>query len=264
VQAQQVLIRLYGHFAAIQQTSNNYARNLTILLPNSKNISLIEDITHLYTTDNELLNKYNKNRQESSLSSLICEKIDENQLQKLSKSLAETNLPTDYTPYEFTYKAFNCVSLAGTFDRIHFDHKILITLSSLVAKNKLVTAVLTVLGGKKHQDLIEDIKTRAERVKHFLDLIDTTITEKDLQIVTRCPNSDGCRLMNDPEIEAAVVENNDEGITGITRVNALRVEKFNLKALTVVWKHSCRIISSTDLREWIASQRAEKNTDVEH
>ena len=178
VQAQLVLIRLYGHFAAIQQTSNNYARNLTILLPNSKDIYLIEDITHLYTTgsiiergtfpviklfslDIELFNKYNKKRQENSLSSLIFESIEENQLQKLSKSLAEANLPTDYTPYEFNYKAFNCVSLAGkqhilslfifkslyystgTFDRLHFDHKILITLSSLVAKNKLVTAVLS-------------------------------------------------------------------------------------------------------------------------
>jgi len=44
--------------------------------------------------------------------------------------------------------------------------------------------------------------------------------------------------------------NTIKGIDGISRVNTLRVSKFNLKPLTVVWKHSCRIISSTDLREW--------------
>lgn len=88
--------------------------------------------------------------------------------------------------------------------------------------------------------------------------------------------------MNDPEIEAAVVENNEEGssllalhtllvlmlnegINGIKHVNGLRVSKFNLNSLTIVWKHSCRIVSSTDLREWLASKKANtQESSAEH
>ena len=90
------------------------------------------------------------------------------------QNLSSTTL-TESTTFSDVYQCsemFDHVGAAGTFDRLHADHKIVLSLASAHSRISCIIAVLTVVGGKELPELIEPISVRMDRVQRFMQLFD--------------------------------------------------------------------------------------------
>jgi pantetheine-phosphate adenylyltransferase len=97
---------------------------------------------------------------------------------------------------------FQRVAVGGTFDHLHAGHKILLTMTALLAKQSMVVGVTDdcMLVKKKHRELIASTQQRVEFVKEYLYKVKRSIT----YVVVPIKDPFG-PTVTDPTIDALVV-----------------------------------------------------------
>ena len=118
-----------------------------------------------------------------------------------SAASVRTTTPTRATDQDriAENKSYQSSIVAGTFDRLHIGHKILLTESAMLTENHLLVGITdgVMLAKKKLNDLIESLELRTANVTKFLNItapfIDVrpvsiydpygpSITERDYQV----------------------------------------------------------------------------------
>jgi len=241
---QEILLDYYDVLTMRARHKNNWTQEHAILLPSSIDVAFIPEIQvyYYYITEESELNRARemKGLAPVSLCQISVPSILDHQLTPMGPTLRDTNLQ---------YQKYPCVATAGTYDHLHDGHKVILTLSTLVSKHKVVVALLTATSNKKFSEFTEPLSRRCDKVQQFLSMINPHLNY-EIERVNRCNDMAMCRLVNDTIVPAVIVENEPESITGINKVNAARVLR-NLPALELVKKKSHRTVSSTDLREWL-------------
>lgn len=114
--------------------------------------------------------------------------------------------------------------IGGTFDRLHIGHKIMLTESALLTRNKLLVGVSDnqLLASKKLVELVEDLDVRAEMVRRFLfaiaphlqvetvpltDKFGPSITEVDYQcLIVSQETAKGGEMVNQERVKNKLAE----------------------------------------------------------
>lgn len=117
--------------------------------------------------------------------------------------------------------------IGGTYDRLHSGHKILLSESVLLTRNKLLIGVSDgeLLIRKKLTELIEDFDKRCEKLKRFLAIINP-----DLNVVTERITDPYGPSITEPDYQCLIVSR--ETSSGGEKVNEKRVQN-NLNKLDV-------------------------------
>lgn len=97
---------------------------------------------------------------------------------------------------------FQRVAVGGTFDHLHAGHKILLTMTALLAKQSMVVGVTDdcMLLKKKHRELIASTQQRVAFVKEYLYRVKRSITYEVVPIKDPFGPT-----VTDPTIDALVV-----------------------------------------------------------
>jgi pantetheine-phosphate adenylyltransferase len=97
---------------------------------------------------------------------------------------------------------FQRVAVGGTFDHIHAGHKILLTMTALLATCSMVVGVTDdiMLIKKKHKELINPINERIQQVQEYLNNVKRGLTYDVVPI-----NDPYGPTITDPTIDALVV-----------------------------------------------------------
>lgn len=177
----------------------------------------------------------------------------------LAQTLLHLNLDEEHTPARFAR-----VAVGGTFDHIHAGHKILLTMTALLASESVVVGVTddAMLTTKKYREYIAPTEKRIQAVEAYIDTVRHGITH---QVV---PISDPFGpTITDPSIQALVCSR--ETLKGGDAVNTERAKRdfppLDLRIIDVISSNSASVdghdmgalkISST----WIRQYLAEKNT----
>ncbi|CEP13404.1 hypothetical protein [Parasitella parasitica] len=158
---------------------------------------------------------------------------------------------------------FNRVAVGGTFDHLHAGHKILLTMTALLAKQSMVVGVTDdcMLLKKKHRDLIASTQQRMENVKAYLQLVKRSITYDVVPIKDPFGPT-----VTDQNIDALVVSK--ETLKGGDLVNSERERRkyhpLKLRIIDVISSDNASIqgkdltdlkISSSWIREYIAKNK---------
>lgn len=82
-------------------------------------------------------------------------------------------------------KCYPVVALGGTFDHLHVGHKILLTMASLIAEQKIIVGVTddAMLTKKSNAAVLEPIDERIAAVNAFIGLVRLPFTELHQQVV---------------------------------------------------------------------------------
>eukprot|EP00160_Parvularia_atlantis_P005123 Unigene14371_Nuclearia_a/m.43375 Unigene14371_Nuclearia_a/g.43375 ORF Unigene14371_Nuclearia_a/g.43375 Unigene14371_Nuclearia_a/m.43375 type:complete len:324 (-) Unigene14371_Nuclearia_a:28-999(-) len=155
------------------------------------------------------------------------------------------------------------VVLGGTFDHLHAGHRLLLSVSALLASRRVVCGVTdaVMLANKKHAAFLEGVAERIAHVEAFLRLF-----RPDLEaIVVPIADPFGPSIVL-PDLDAIVVS--AETISGAHAVNQRRAENglSQIKVLVIALlsgqidpftaEASLSLkISSTDVRAYLASQQ---------
>ncbi|OBZ84988.1 Uncharacterized protein C1F12.08 [Choanephora cucurbitarum] len=160
--------------------------------------------------------------------------------------------------------AFQRVAVGGTFDHLHAGHRILLTMTAILAQSSMVVGVTDdcMLTKKAHKELIAPTSQRVEYVKNYMQAVKRGI---DYYIV---PITDPFGpTATDPTIDALVVSK--ETLKGGDLVNNERAMRglppLELRIIDVISSNNSSVqgqdmgllkISSSWIREYIAKQRA--------
>lgn len=139
---------------------------------------------------------------------------------------------------------WNKVIVAGTFDRLHKAHKILLCTAYSNCKNELVIGITNenMIINKKYHNIIQPLKIRILNVKNFIRSID-----KNNLIITIIVINDKYSIStNDETLDCIVVS--EETYSNAIEINSLRKIN-NLKELNIIKIKTINKISSTLLRE---------------
>jgi cytidyltransferase-like protein len=139
-----------------------------------------------------LLDVYNKPRETP---------LDSFQLTDQAKAESNTTPLTENTgPIEPL--VFERVAVGGTFDHLHAGHKILLTMTALLARQSMVVGVTDdcMLTKKKHRELIASTSERIQSVKDYMQRIKRTISYEVVPIKDPFGPT-----VTDPTIDALVV-----------------------------------------------------------
>ncbi|KZS93414.1 Nucleotidylyl transferase [Sistotremastrum niveocremeum HHB9708] len=164
--------------------------------------------------------------------------------------------------------SYRVVALGGTYDHLHPGHKILLTMGTWLATEKLIVGVTvdSMLVKKNHAQVLENLDQRLASIKAFLDLVKPNITHY------LAPMDDVYGPTGwDPDIQALVVSK--ETIAGAIAIREHRkkkdlppLEEFvidvissdnsNLEGEDAEFLKQSKM-SSTAIREWILRKAAE-------
>ncbi|RMZ95846.1 bifunctional coenzyme A synthase [Brachionus plicatilis] len=124
-------------------------------------------------------------------------------------------------------KVYRNSVIGGTYDRLHPGHKILLSESVLLTKNKLLIGVSDgeLLSRKKLSELIENFDKRCENLKRFL-----AIVNPDLNVVTQKITDPYGPSITEPDYQCIIVSR--ETSSGGEKVNEKRVQN-NLNKMDI-------------------------------
>ncbi|KAI8148273.1 hypothetical protein BJV82DRAFT_642465 [Fennellomyces sp. T-0311] len=160
-------------------------------------------------------------------------------------------------------QVFDRVAVGGTFDHIHAGHKILLTMTALLASKSIVVGVTddSMLKSKKHREYIASTQERIANVIEFLGTVRRGL------VYDVVPISDPFGpTITDPSIQALVVSlETEKGGEAVNRERLLRdFPKLELRMIDVISSDNASVsgqdlgalkISSTWIREYIARQQ---------
>ncbi|KAI7904669.1 uncharacterized protein BX663DRAFT_503134 [Cokeromyces recurvatus] len=162
---------------------------------------------------------------------------------------------------------FQRIAVGGTFDHIHAGHKILLTMTAILAKQSMVVGVTDdcMLLKKKHKELIASTTERIQHVKTYLELVKRSTDDFKYEVV---PIKDPFGpTVTDPTIDALVVSK--ETLKGGDLVNNERDMRgyppLELRIIDVISSENASIgeqdmnilkISSSWIREYIATKQS--------
>ena len=115
--------------------------------------------------------------------------------------------------------SFSNSIVAGTFDRMHIGHKMLLSESVLLTRNRLLIGITdgAMLDKKKLSELIEDLDTRTANVIRFLNCVAPFLDTLPVPIYDPYGPS-----ITEPDYECLIVSK--ETIAGGASVNKKRIE----------------------------------------
>ncbi|KAI8331456.1 hypothetical protein BD560DRAFT_415709 [Blakeslea trispora] len=160
--------------------------------------------------------------------------------------------------------AFQRVAVGGTFDHLHAGHRILLTMTAILAQTSMVVGVTDdcMLTKKAHKELIAPTSQRVEYVKNYMQTVKRDI---DYHIV---PITDPFGpTATDPTIDALVVSketlkggdlvNNEREMRGLPPLELRIIDVISSDNASVQEQDMSGIkISSSWIRQYIAGQRA--------
>lgn len=168
------------------------------------------------------LNNYLPNMEPKKLNytKLLVNKVDEN------CQNTDNNLTSEFDLINKNKVYMNSI-IGGTYDRLHSGHKILLSESVLLTKNKLLIGVSDgeLLSRKKLAELIEDFDQRCEKLKQFLSIVDP-----DLDVVTERITDPYGPSITEPDYQCLIVSR--ETSSGGEKVNEKRIQN-NLNKLDI-------------------------------
>ncbi|RHZ80613.1 hypothetical protein Glove_134g207 [Diversispora epigaea] len=190
-------------------------------------VELEQELDVFFGSKSELdrLLKFNENRQAVKLTKLPTVVFNTSTLPPsppppppppppLSPSHNFTNFP------ENKIQNYKNVAVGGTFDHLHAGHKILLTMSAWITRQRLICGVTgdSMLANKKYKEFLEPIETRIAKTNHFLNTINRVLIYEVVPIYDVYGPT-----VTDPNIQALVVSK--ETISGAYSINEERKRK---------------------------------------
>ncbi|CAO3687589.1 unnamed protein product [Umbelopsis ramanniana] len=210
---------------------------------------------YVLKADEEEVLSLNQNRTSGPLPTQV--------VQALTKSDDDT--PKSESTNSPDARQFEEVAVGGTFDHMHSGHKILLTMTALLASKKLYCGITddVMLAKKKHKELIASTEDRINNVKDILRII-----RKDIELCV-VPITDAFGpTITEEKIEALVVS--AETMAGGNAVNTERAKlgwaPVELRVIDVISPTKTSVhgqdisalkISSTWIRNHIATHQQE-------
>lgn len=153
---------------------------------------------------------------------------------------------------------YKVTCVGGTFDHLHPGHKILLSVTALMAQKTVIIGLSSdeMLTNKEYRELLESYDTRAQRVRDFIALINPQV---DVEIVP-------LRDLYGPTVERediALLIVSKETEDGAQKVNEKRAER-NMKKLDVYVvecmneSETLVKISSTTIRKRLFEKKSKK------
>ena len=132
-------------FNTVEQQHKN--SDIIIETPDIHNHLIIPFLSYIYTS---CVNKFtNKN-----ITFLFKQNPDANQVEIPTQDRDEVQLEP------FPYSPCDVVCFGGSFDRLHYGHKVLITAAALLCKKKLIVGISRNVKKKEYSDIIQPLHFR--------------------------------------------------------------------------------------------------------
>ncbi|CAG8529320.1 7312_t:CDS:2 [Diversispora eburnea] len=201
--------------------------------------------------------KFNENRQAVKLTKLPTVVFNTSILPPPPPPLSPSHNFTHFPENKF--KIYKNVAVGGTFDHIHAGHKILLTMSAWITRQRLICGVTgdSMLENKKYKEFLEPIETRIAKTNHFLNTINRVLIYEVVPIYDVYGPT-----VTDPNIQALVVSK--ETISGAYSINEERkrrgLDPLDISVIEVISSSNASLkgdeiknlkLSSTFIREII-------------
>ncbi|KAI8970037.1 hypothetical protein BDF20DRAFT_804664, partial [Mycotypha africana] len=158
--------------------------------------------------------------------------------------------------------SFKRIAVGGTFDHLHAGHKILLTMTAILAQQSMVVGVTDdcMLLKKKHRELIAPTMDRVHQVKHYL----RTIVKRNIQYDVVPIKDPFGPTVTDSTIDALVVSketlkggdlvNNERDMRGLSPLKLRIIDVISTNDASIAQNEDMDIlkISSSWIREYIA------------
>ncbi|KAI7860479.1 hypothetical protein BDC45DRAFT_530074 [Circinella umbellata] len=173
---------------------------------------------------------------------------------------------TENNSYNDNGRVFDKTIVGGTFDHIHAGHKILLTMTALLASKTIYVGVTddVMLKSKKHRELIASTQDRIENVKEFLHVV-----RRGLEYIVVPITDPYGPTITEPSVQALVVSKETE--KGGDACNVERAKRdfppLVIRTIDVISSDSTAVdgkdmgalkISSTWIRKYIAQHSQEQ------